>query len=175
MEARITRRALLAAPAVLVLGAQATVRREAFLASPAKGVAVMAYAFYTRPTGVEMVSLEQRWTRSDTVDVAYVRRSRNNGRSWSAPVEMRTGERRPDGMWRLHPRGGFVDPASGLYIDFRTEGVLPSDDPLEGLRNWGVTYRISRDGGVTFSDPRPVTHAGAEFTPAHPPLVEARK
>lgn len=29
------------------------------------------------------------------------------------------------------------------------EGILPSDDPLEGLRNWNIYYRRSRDGGLS--------------------------
>ena len=121
----------------------------------------MAYAFYTRPRGGEMVSLEQRWTRSDTVDVAFLRRSRDHGRTWSPPEEMRTGERRPEGMWRRHPRAGFVDPG-GAYLEFWTEGVLPSDDPLEGLRQWNIFYRVN------FGPARQVIHSGPEFDAHHP-------
>ena len=163
----LTRRALLTAPVGLASGAPAGIRRELFAAAPARGVAVMAYAFYTRPDGGEMISIEERWSRSDTVDVAFVRRSSNYGRTWSEPIEVRTGEKRTDGMLRRHPRAGYVDPG-GRYVEFWIEGVLPSDDPLEGLRNWNIYYRVSHDGGRNFGPPRQVVHAGPEFDARHP-------
>jgi hypothetical protein len=143
------------------------VRREIFRFAPSPGVAVMAYAFYTRPRGGDMVSIEERWTRSDTVDIAYIRHSRDHGHTWTAPIEMPTGEPRQGGVLRRHPRCGFVEP-HGRYIEFWNEGVLPSDDPLEGLRQWNVYYRVSRDGGRNFTPPRQVMHAGAEFHARHP-------
>ena len=75
MPLPLSRRGFLAAiPAF----AAPAVRREVFLASPKKGTAVMAYAFYTRKRGGDMISIEDRWTRSDTVDVAFLRRSRGH-------------------------------------------------------------------------------------------------
>jgi hypothetical protein len=127
----------------------------------------MAYAFYTRPQGGDMLSIEERWSRSDTVDVAYIRHSRDHGRTWDSPIEMRTGERRPEGMLRRHPRAGFVD-SKGRYIEFWNEGILKSDEPLEGLRTWNVYYRMSHDGGHTFGSACQVIHHGAEFNASHP-------
>lgn len=138
------------------------VRREVFLRSPGKGIAVMAFAYYTRTRGGDMMSIEQRWSRSDTVDAAYYRYSTDYGRSWGAPVEVATGEKRPGGMWRKHPRGGWVDPATGRFIEFWVEGTLPTDDPLEGLRQWNIFYTVSR------GEPRQVVHKGAEFDERHP-------
>jgi hypothetical protein len=157
---QISRRALL-------LAAVPGVRRDVFIAAPGEGVAVMAFAFYVRRAGGDMISIEERWSRSDTIDVAYVRRSGDHGRSWTAATEMRTGERRPEGMLRRHPHGGFVD-RQGRYIEFRTEGVLPSDDPLEGLRQWNIYYRVSHDGGRTFAPDAQIIHNGSEFHARHP-------
>ncbi len=50
----------------------------------------MAYAYYTRPKGGDMMSIEQRWSRSDTIDTAFYRFSGDNGRTWNEPVERRT-------------------------------------------------------------------------------------
>lgn len=138
------------------------IRREVFLRSPRKGVAVLAYAYYTRRGGGEMLSIEQRWSRSDTVEVAYYRRSRDYGRTWSAPVEVATGEKRPGGTWRKHPRGGWVDPASGRFLELWNEGTLPNDDPLEGLRQWTIFCRVEGQ------EPQPIVHQGAEFDEGHP-------
>lgn len=160
----LSRRAFLASP---VAFAAPSIRREVFIASPKRGVAVMAYAFYTRRRGGEMMSIEERWSRSDTIDVAYIRRSCDYGRTWSAPVEMRTGERRLDGMLRRHPRCGFVD-SRNSYIEFWNQGILPSDDPLEGLRQWNIYYRASRDGGRTFGPVLQIIHRGAGFNARHP-------
>jgi len=151
----------------VAVNAAPAVRREVFAAAPAPGTAVMAYAFYTRRQGGDMMSLEERWTRSDTIDVAYVRRSHDYGKTWTTPVEMRTGERTPEGMLRRHPRCGFVDPHD-RYVEFWNEGVLPSDDPLEGLRNWNIYYRVSDDGGRSFGPRCQVVHRGAEFNARHP-------
>ena len=184
----ITRRALLATPAALAPSATAFaqspspltqppatlaqpaagIRRETFLRSPGKGTAVMAYAFYTRPKGTEMISIEQLWTRSDTVDSSNYRRSRDNGRTWSTPEPRITGEKTARGMLRRHTRAGFADPHTGWFLDFWTEGTLPNDDPLEGLRQWNIYYRISKDGGRTFGPAVQVIHKGAEYSATHP-------
>ena len=122
----------------------------------------MAYAWYTKARGLELTSLEQHWSRSDTVDVAFYRRSLDNGATWPDPVQQKTGERSPAGMWRRHPRCGWVDPGTGRLLEFALEGVLPTDDPLEGLRQWSIRYRV--DGGAE----RPLVHTGAEFSAEHP-------
>jgi BNR repeat-like domain len=127
----------------------------------------MAYAFYTQPRGGEMISIEERWSRSDTVDFAFIRRSHDYGRTWSAPVARATREQLSDGILRRQPRCGFVD-HQGRYLEFWCEGVLPSDDPLEGLRRWNIYFRVSRDGCRTFDAPTQVIHAGAEFHSGHP-------
>jgi hypothetical protein len=128
----------------------------------------MVYAFYTRPSGGDMVSIEQRWSRSDTIDVAYYRRSSDHGRTWSAPIEQKTGERRTEGMLRRHPRGGWIDPGTGRYIELWTEGILPSDDPLEGMRQWNIYYAVSSDGSRTRGPVRQLIHKASEFNERHP-------
>jgi hypothetical protein len=164
---RLSRRALLFACPTLGLRAESKIRRDIFFRSPGEGVAVMAFAYHTKPRGGDLISIDQRWTRSDTIDVAYIRRSRDHGVTWTAPIELRTGERRPQGMLRRHPHPGFVD-QRGRLIEFWTEGVLPSDDPLEGLRQWNIYYRISNDGGRTFSAASQIIHTGTEFNARHP-------
>ena len=154
----MTRRTFLAAAA----RAAGRVQREVFLRSPGPGTAVFAQAYYTKPKGGDMVSIEHRMTRSDTVDVAYYRHSRNHGVTWSKPMARNTGEQRPEGMLRRHPRGGLVDKVSGRFIEFWVEGVLPHDDPLEGMRQWSVFYRY--DGGSA----QQIIQDGAEFNATHP-------
>lgn len=144
------------------------VSHEVFIKAPAKGTAVMAYAYYTRASGIDLMSIEQRWTRSDTIDVAYYRYSKDNGRSWTDPVEKVTGEKRSGGMLRRHPRGGFVDRETGRFVEIWNEGILPGDDPLEGMRQWNIYYSVSTDGGRSNGGPQQVIHAGEEFDAQHP-------
>ena len=159
----MTRRSLLALPALRLPAApRARVTREIFLRSPAQGTAVFAHAWYTEPSGLALTSVEQRFSRSDTVDIAFYRHSRDNGRTWSAPVAHNTGERRPQGMLRRHPRTIYVDPPTGRAIEFWIEGILPTDDPLEGMRQWNIFYRIGPRGA-----PRQIIHEGAGFHARH--------
>jgi hypothetical protein len=122
----------------------------------------MAEAYYTRPGGGAMLSIEHRFSRSDTVDAAYYRHSRDHGHSWSAPVARSTGERRPAGMWRRHPRACYLDSGTGRFLEFWVEGTLPTDDPLEGMRQWNIFYRVDRGAACQ------LIHEGAEFDALHP-------
>lgn len=153
------RRLFLALPAAAMAAPE--IRQTVFLPSPGKGTAIMAYAFYTKRSGGEMDSIEQRWSRSDTIDMAYRRRSRDYGVTWSEPEAIVTGEKRAGGMWRKHLRCGYVDPASGKYLEFFMQGVLPTDDPLEGMRRWQLFYTLD---GQTHQ----VIHEGPEFSPERP-------
>src|SRR3954454_25277313 len=114
MPHRVSRRAILIAP-VLAQATTKQIRRELFRASPKPGVAVMAYAFYTSAHGGDMKTIEQHWTRSDTIDIAYLHHSHDNVLTWTKPEELRTGERTAEGMLRRHPRACFVDPHTKRY------------------------------------------------------------
>lgn len=140
--------ALVAAELGVLLGADARfvspaeISREVFLRSPRAGVTVLAASFYTRPSGGELLSLHQLMSRSDTVDVAFMRTSPDNGRTWSEAVEVPTLEVRAGGKSRRALRGGVADPRTGRFVRFQIEGLLPTDDPLEGMRQWTVTYQV---------------------------------
>lgn len=121
----------------------------------------MAFAWYTGKNGGDMMSIEQHWTRSDTIDVAYISHTRDHGRTWGERVERVTGEKTSRGMLRRHLRGGWVDARSGRFIELWNEGVLPSDDPLEGLRQWNLYYRVG-------NQVHQVVHRGSGYSPEHP-------
>ena len=146
----------------------AEVRRELFLPSPGPGTAVLAATYYTRPTGRELLSLHQLMSRSDTVDVAFLRHSADHGRTWSAATGVPTLEPRPDGRLRRALRGGVADPVTGRFVRFYLEALLPTDDPLEGMRRWQVFYAVSSDGGRTWEVDEPVVHRGEGFSRDHP-------
>lgn len=161
-----TRREFMGAAAMMA--APPAVRREVFLRSPGKGIAVMAHAVYCRARGGDMERFETRMSRSDTADVVFVRRSSDHGKTWGAAEERSTLEKRPDGTLRRHYRGGWVDPGTGRYIEFRTQGILPTDNPLEGMSNWNIYYRVSEDGGRSWTELEQVIHEGPEYDARHP-------
>lgn len=150
-------------------GPAAGVRREVFLRSPKPGTAVfLSASYYTKPQGLDLISMYGLISRSDTVDAAFFRRSHDNGRTWSEPVEVSTSERRPEGMFRRVTLGGSVDPQTGRFVRFRNEGMLPTDNPLEGMRHWYVGYTVSEDGGLTNLVDEQIIQTGAEFSATHP-------
>ncbi len=154
----VSRRNVLFAPLLLPGGNGIT--RTLHRASPGPGVAVWSFAYYTEIEGVRLRSVEQHLSRSDTIDVAYTRDSADNGRTWSEPTKVITGERRAGGMWRKHLRAGVVH--QGRLLEFWNEGLLPNDDPLDGLRRWSI---FSQDGqlmgeGCTSEHPWPGVFQG---------------
>lgn len=140
---------------------------DVFVRSPGAGVGVTASSYYTRARGLDLMSIHSQITRSDTNDVSYVRWSGDNGRTWSEPEEHPAFEPRPEGMLRRHPRGGYVDPPTGRYATITTEGILPSDDPLEGMRQWVLVYTVSEDGGHTSLVREQIIHEGDEYDETH--------
>jgi hypothetical protein len=145
------------------------IRREVFIRSPKPGVAVfLSTSYYPKPKGLELISMYGLIARSDTVDGAFFRRSEDNGRTWSAPVEVSTSAHRPDGTFRRVTLGGSCDPQTGRFIRFRNEAVLPTDNPLEGMRHWYVGYTVSEDGGLTNVVDEQIIQHGAEFSATHP-------
>ena len=141
--------------------------KEIFVASPGKGVAARANTYYTTSNGCDLLSLHSILTRSDTLDLAFVRYSSDNGVTWSEPEELPTKFDSEKGVGRRHVRGGFVDPANGRYVTIWTEGVLPTDSPLEGMKQWTLRYSVSEDGGKNRIVEEQIIHEGDEFDEIH--------
>lgn len=144
-----------------------SIQREIFPLPPAK--TVLAATYYTQPTGVELLSVHQVVTRSDTFASTFYRHSPDNGRTWTEPKAVWT-EKAAESMGRHRriEKGVFLDPQTGHLISFRIEAYLPTDNPIEGLRQWAVYYSVSEDGGRTWRVDEQVIHRGPEYSPAHP-------
>ncbi len=141
----------------------AVLSRRPLVPSPAPGIGVMGGTYYTRRDGHEVLSIYNYISRSDTADVAYVQRSQDNGVTWDAPVVWPCRFDSPHGIGRRHPRGGYADPVSGRYFTVWTEGVLPGDNPLEGMRQWTLWYTVSEDGGRTDRIREQIIHEGGGY------------
>ena len=144
------------------------IKREIFVPSPRAGATALASSFYTRRSGTDLLSIHEIFSRSDTVDVAYIRYSPDNGRTWTNGQEVSTFEPRPMGKLRRGMRACVVDPGTGRLLRFYLEAVLPTDDPLEGMRQWVSYYAVSEDGGMTWCLEEEMIQQGAEFNAEHP-------
>jgi len=131
-------------------------------------VRVNGYAYYTRAQGVDMISRTSEQTQSDKADIAYQRRSTDNGHLWSDPVPQATHLQKPQGTIRLGRYPGFVDPQRDILLVMILQGILPTDNPLEGMKHWTLHYSLSDDGGQTEYYQGQVIQAGKEYSASHP-------
>lgn len=147
------------------------VSTSVFVPSPADGTAVMGGSYYTRPTGLDLMSVHTLSSRSDILSHEYYRFSEDNGRTWSEPVLVPASRETPEGTLQRHNRGGYLDPATGRFIKLRNEAVLPNNEVLEFMRFNTVHYAVSTDGGRTDLFDEPLVATG-DHDADHPlPIV----
>lgn len=135
---------------------------------PSPGAGQMAYAntFYTQPAGLEKKRVRGIESRSDTLDCADESYSPDNGATWTTPQPRTILQRTPAGVKRTYAQPAFTDSVAGLSLEMVLEGTLPTDDPLEGMKHWYLSYRTSRDGGRTYLANEQVIQEG--FDAGHP-------
>lgn len=144
-----------------------TVSKRVFIEPPNDRTGVMGGAYYSRIDRNELVAIYSYTSRSDTADVGYSMRSTDNGETWGPVEEIPCEFPADEGTGRRHPRGGYVDPVTGRFIEIWTQGVLPSDDPLEGMFRWTLHYSVSEDGGHTTAARGQIIHEGPEYDEVH--------
>jgi hypothetical protein len=119
-----------------------------FRAAPPRTM-VWSISQYSAATGGHKIRIDMGLTRSDTLDFCDEAFSSDHGRTWSNPRPVETLRKLDTGTFRRHPRAGLADPVAGAYVRFENTGVLPTDNPLEGMKAWSIRYRVSLDGGWT--------------------------
>lgn len=100
---------------------------------------MLAASDSTRPSGEALISVHPLTSRSDTVAVVFLRTSPDHGRTWCEAVAVPTLEGRSGGKFRRALRGGLADPRTGRFGRFQLEGLRPTDDLLDGMRQSYVT------------------------------------
>lgn len=131
---------------------------------PEERTGVWCFIFETRPgTLMKFYSYIQR---SDTTETSYVQFSEDNGANWSNPEEIITGQKTENGTKRYYYRNSIIH--EGMLISMKIKGVLPTDDPLEGLKHWSTWYLISKDGGKTNIVEEQVILDGRGYNKSHP-------
>lgn len=146
---------------------EARVKREVFVESPAKGATVLAYSFYMRPQGVDKMRLWGIRTESDSFDAMYRSFSTDNGITWSEAEKIDVSFKERKGVRRLYPAPGFLDPINGRLLSLANEAVFPTEKTPGGIRNYHLRYRVSIDGGKTWTVDEQIIQKG-DYTPRHP-------
>jgi hypothetical protein len=141
--------------------------KEIFYKSPKAGTLVTAKAFYTHRAGTEMMRTVSTQTRSDTVDTMQRSFSEDNGRTWSEPEQIAFIDQTSHGVHRRYIQPGFVDSGNDRLLRMVLEGILPDDEPLQGMKQWYLRYCVSEDGGHTNLVDEQIIQQG-EFTSKHP-------
>ena len=138
-----------------------------FLASPQPRTAIWVNTFYTQGKGLEKMCVMTCERNGDVLDDWQRRFSPDNGKSWSAWEAIEHKVKTPQGVHRQYPLPGWIDPVNGRMLVMVLDGILPRDDPMEGMARWSVRYRVSTDGGRTFAVDEPVIQKG-NYTAEHP-------
>lgn len=137
--------------------------RHLFLASPEQGVAMQANAYATTLQGNKLLSFHTHLLISDTMHATWTRFSEDSGVTWSEAEPWHTWEKQDEGTLRRHYRSGYVDAASGRFILFRNEALMPNDDVDEWQTHATLHYAVSFDEGRTF----PVDEQIIDHRPGH--------
>ena len=140
--------------------------REVFVPHTEPGCAVHAASYQVGPDG-QLLSVHGYETRSDTIDDAFLRRSSDNGATWGPEVNWPTEFAAEGGTGRRHHRGCYLDPATGRVLMLWSEGVLPGDDPLEGMWRWTLHSVVSHDSGATFPINEQIIQTGEGYDAIH--------
>jgi BNR repeat-containing family member/BNR repeat-like domain len=141
---------------------------EVFMKSPRPGVRINAHSYYSRKTGLDLVSLHTEQTKSDSCDSGLMRFSKDNGRSWSQPRKVAMRGKSRQGTMRRFVWPGWVDPQEGVLLTFSMQATTPNDGPLERVISWALSYSLSKDGGRSNYLTAPVIQKGKEFNAKHP-------
>jgi len=141
--------------------------REIFEPAPKPGTLIWASAHYTRGQGIAMMRWRSIESKSDLLDTMDQSFSEDNGRTWSPwkPVDFLSKSK--SGTFRRWVTIRAPDPYTGRLLLVLLEGNLPTDDPMEGMKQYHLSYRVSEDGGRSFIVNEKIVQKG-DYFPRHP-------
>lgn len=140
--------------------------KRLYFQSPHQGALIYGNSFYTRASGVEKRRTRAIETRSDLFDTDEFAYSNDNGKTWGDWQSVPSIFKEPRGTRRLWTTPGFIDPTRDRLVTFVLEGLLPADDPMDGMKHYFLRYRISEDGGRSNVTDEVIVQDG--YTPDHP-------
>jgi len=144
------------------------ITKELNRVSPEEGTAVYSRTFYTKASQNHLTELISYETSSDTIDSYVLSYSIDNGNSYYSFSTMGTAQSASGGTLRKYWQTQIVDPIQNKMVVFFLKGLLPNDNPLEGMRNWTLWYGITSDGGKTFETEEQIIKQGEMYSPEYP-------
>ncbi|MBN2851974.1 MAG: exo-alpha-sialidase [Clostridia bacterium] len=143
------------------------IEKTVFKEKPSEKTGVIANTYYTG-NGLNLMCEYSYIHLSDITDVAYRQFSDDHGKTWSEPLVRTTQEKLDHGILRDNIRSPVVYKKKNLLITFGVTGILPTGDPLEGLKWWHVYYMVSKDQGKTYHINERIILNGDEYDEKHP-------
>lgn len=143
------------------------VSKKVFKIKPKERTGVNANTYYTS-NELDLMCYYSYIHKSDTSDIGYKQFSSDNGKTWSKEIVVQTEKKLENGTFRNYERSPIIDTKRNLLISFSIRGILPTDNPLEGLKWWYVNYMVSNDKGKTNYIDKRIVLEGDEFNDKHP-------
>ena len=123
-------------------------KKQLIAKRPEERTGVYCFIFNT-PEKDGLMKIYSYIKRSDTSEISYIQFSSDNGKTWTAPKAVITGKETAAGTERYNFSHLLLDESRKRMIIFKVKGLLPTDEPLEGLKHWNIWYAVSEDGGRT--------------------------
>jgi hypothetical protein len=146
-----------------------TVTKELYLAHPRPNAGALAGRTYVGP-GLEMLERQGVEARDDVHTERRMRFSADNGRTWSDFVPQPDTVRMVSGVEVGEYEGPhFYDDHAGVLVQTWLRQIQVGNIWGNGICNCFTYWRLSRDGGRTWSEPKQFRYEpGAAFDPAQP-------
>ncbi len=150
-----------------------TIAKEIARKQPRRNAAALVQRCYVGPR-LEMREVQAVEARDDVHTGRSLLFSADNGRTWSPPAPLADTVRMVGGIevWE-DGCACLYDPGAGVLVDVWLRQISLGNIWADGTCNCFTYYRLSRDGGRTWSEPRQLRYEpGADFDPAAPTKPE---
>ncbi len=140
--------------------------KRLFVKSEGQG-GLLCCPFYGKNEG-RIVNYVTQIKRSDTFSDSIIQLSDDNLKTFSKEYTDKTSWQTDKGTMTKYFKVQVIDKLRNNLYMFYNQGLLPSNDPKEGVKNWQMYYAMSKDGGETFSFYEPIILEGDEYNITHP-------
>jgi len=140
--------------------------KKLFTKSGSQGT-LLSNTFYTNNDN-KIMNYITHVKRSDTFSDSIIQISDDNLKTFYKKYEDRTSWETDKGTMTKYFKVQIVDKKNNNFYMFYNQGLLPSNNPEEGIKNWQMYYSMSKDGGETFEFYEPIIMEGEEYEETHP-------
>ncbi|MBN2851975.1 MAG: exo-alpha-sialidase [Clostridia bacterium] len=140
--------------------------KKMFTESDEKG-SPLSLAFYTNNQN-RIMKYTTKTKRSDTFADSLIQLSDDNLKSFYMTRNDLTSWQTEEGTMTKYFKVQIIDKKRNHLYLFYNQGLLPSNDPREGIKSWQMYYSLSKDGGETTEFYEPIIMEGSEYDINHP-------